>query len=247
MIARLMLSRRRPPTTVRTRSLQTLARGVPVARRIARFRRHGKRLESRMRQLQFFANESALPGGLIYSAEFISRDEEQKLVAEIGNLLFAEIKMHGVVAKRRAAHFGRSYEYQSARVGAAPPVPEYLLPLRGRIADFTNCSSAEFAEVLISEYPAGAGIGWHRDAPAFDFIVGISLLSECTMKFRPWPLTRGSQVQKSVSLLLEPRSLYVLRGPVRTYWQHHIPPTKRLRYSITFRTLRGPRDPSRAV
>ena len=99
--------------------------------------------------------------------------------------------MHGVVAKRRAMHFGRSYEYESARVGAAPPVPEFLFPLRERIAGFTKCSPAELAEVLITEYPAGAGIGWHRDAPAFDFIVGISLLSECTMKFRPWPPTRA--------------------------------------------------------
>src|SRR4029453_3240482 len=199
-----------------------------------------------MRQLDFVTNESALPDGLIYSAEFISRDEEGELIAAIGELQFGEIKMHGVVARRPAAHFGRSYEYKSARVGAASPVPEFLLPLRERIAEFTKCSPAEFAEVLITEYPAGAGIGWHRDAPAFDFIVGISLLSECTMKFRPWPPTRAPQAQKFVSLSLEPRSLYVLRGPVRSHWQHHIPPTKRLRYSITFRTLRGPRNPSRA-
>ena len=195
-----------------------------------------------MRQLEFFKNESDLPDGLIYAAEFVSRDEEGQLVAAIGNLKFAEIKMHGVVAKRRATHFGRSYEYESARVSAAPPIPEFLLPLRVRIADFTKSSPPEFAEVLVTEYSAGAGIGWHRDAPAFDFIVGISLLSECTMKFRSWPPSRDHQPQKSVSLLLEPRSLYVLRGPVRTSWQHHIPPTKRLRYSITFRTLRGSED-----
>jgi alkylated DNA repair dioxygenase AlkB len=188
-----------------------------------------------MGQLDFFTNESALPEGLIYSAEFISRDEERELIDAIGEIRFGEIKMHGVVARRRAAHFGRSYEYQSARVGAAPPIPEFLLPLRERIADFTGCRSADFAEVLVTEYPAGAGIGWHRDAPAFDFIVGISLLSECTMKFRPWPPTQV----KPLSLLLEARSLYVLRGPVRTRWQHHIPSAKRLRYSITLRTLRG--------
>ena len=193
-------------------------------------------------RLQFFTNEGALPDGLIYSAEFISRTEEAQLVAAIGDLQFGEIKMHGVVAKRRAAHFGRSYEYESARIGAAPPAPEFLSPLREQIADFTECAPADFAEVLITEYPAGAGIGWHRDAPVFDFIVGISLLGECTMKFRPWPPRRAPQAQKSVSLFLEPRSVYVLRGPVRTHWQHHIPPTKRPRYSITFRTLRGRRD-----
>jgi alkylated DNA repair dioxygenase AlkB len=35
-----------------------------------------------------------------------------------------------------------------------------------------------------------------------------------------------------------PRSGYVLAGPARTAWQHRVPPTKSLRYSITFRTLR---------
>jgi DNA oxidative demethylase len=193
-------------------------------------------------QLEFFKSESALPEGLIYSPEFISRDEEGQLLAAIREIRFGEIKMHGVVAKRRAAHFGRSYEYESTKLGAAQPIPEFLVPLRAHIADFIKCAPAEFGEALVSEYPAGAGIGWHRDAPAFDFIVGVSLLSECTMKFRPWPLTRASQPQKPVSLLLEPRSLYVLRGPVRTHWQHHIPSAKRLRYSITFRTLRSSRN-----
>jgi DNA oxidative demethylase len=195
-----------------------------------------------MRQLDFLTSESVLPDGLIYAAEFISRDEERQLIGAIRELRFGEVRLHGVVAKRRVAHFGRSYEYESARVGAAPPIPEFLRPLRERIAGFTKCGPAEFAEVLITEYPAGAGIGWHRDAPAFDYIVGISLLSECTMKFRSWPPTSAPRGQKSVSLALAPCSLYVLRGPVRNQWQHHIPPTKRLRYSITFRTLRRPRD-----
>ena len=194
-----------------------------------------------MSQLEFFKSETVLPEGLIYSSEFISRDEEERLVTSIENLPFGEIKMHGVVAKRRAAHFGRSYQYESGKVGAAQPPPEFLLPVRERIADFTGCTSEEFAEVLVTEYRAGAGIGWHRDAPAFDFIAGISLLSECTMKFRPWPPEGASKLTKPVSLLLEPRSLYILRGPARTHWQHHIPGAKRLRYSITFRTLRGER------
>jgi alkylated DNA repair dioxygenase AlkB len=195
-----------------------------------------------MRQLQFFTSESAVPEGLIYSSEFISRDEEGQLGAAIQDLRFEEIKMHGVVAKRRAVHFGKSYDYKRATLGAAQPIPEFLLPLRERIANFTRCRPGDFAEVLIMEYAAGAGIGWHRDAPAFDFIVGISLLSECTMKFRPWPPTGASMPAKPISLLLEPRSLYVLRGPVRTHWQHHIPSAKRLRYSITFRTLRDRQD-----
>jgi alkylated DNA repair dioxygenase AlkB len=91
----------------------------------------------------------------------------------------------------------------------------------------------------VTEYPAGAGIGWHRDAPAFDIVVGVSLLSDCTMQFRPWPVEKGSGHRtKPLAQVLERRSLYILQGPSRTRWQHHIPEAKERRYSITLRTLR---------
>lgn len=187
-----------------------------------------------------FASESELPEGLVYQRGFISPDEEHGLISRIEKLSFAEIKMHGVVAKRRAAHFGRNYEYNSAKLGPAQAVPEFLLPLRQRVGAFASSTADEFAEVLVTEYPAGAGIGWHRDAPAFDVVVGVSLLSECTMRFRPWPVEKNTIIiSKPLSQVLEPRSVYILRGASRTAWQHHIPPTKSLRFSITFRTLRG--------
>jgi DNA oxidative demethylase len=191
-----------------------------------------------MSQLEFFEDKSALPEGLNYSPEFITREEEEELVASIQCLEFGEIKMHGVIARRRAAHFGKGYEYESSKLRPAEPLPEFLLPLRKRVGALTKNNPRDFVEVLVTEYRAGAGIGWHRDAPVFDFVVGISLLSECTMKFRPWPPPKTPKPLKPLSLLLEPRSAYVIRGPARTHWQHHIPQTRALRYSITFRTLR---------
>ena len=38
---------------------------------------------------------------------------------------------------------------------------------------------------------------------------------------------------------LAPRSAYLLDGPARTDWQHSITPGAELRYSVTFRSLRG--------
>jgi alkylated DNA repair dioxygenase AlkB len=152
--------------------------------------------------------------------------------------------MHGVTARRRVAHFGRSYEFDTFKLGEAPVIPDFLLPLRDRAAVLAGCEAEEFAEALVSEYPPGAGIGWHRDAPPFDLIVGVSLLAECTMKFRPWPAiakkeTRaGTNRVKPIARVLAPRSVYILQGEARTKWQHHIPPMTHLRYSITFRTLR---------
>jgi len=190
-------------------------------------------------QIELFPNAHELPEGFCYQPEFISREEETALINAIEPLEFAEIKMHGVIAKRRAVHFGRGYEFNSAKLISAPPIPEFLLPLRQRVAEYAARDADAFAEVLVTEYPVGAGIGWHRDAPPFDIVVGVSLLSECTMKFRPWPVLAGERRRsKPLAQVLQPRSVYILRGPSRAEWQHHIPPAKSRRFSITYRTLR---------
>jgi alkylated DNA repair dioxygenase AlkB len=91
-----------------------------------------------------------------------------------------------------------------------------------------------FPEALVTEYQPGAGIGWHRDAPPFGIVTGISLAGTCRMRFQ-----KGTGPARQVSAIeLPPRSIYLLTGSARKDWQHTIPPTKELRYSITFRTLK---------
>jgi len=65
------------------------------------------------------------------------------------------------------------------------------------------------------------------------------------MRFRPYAIkdTRARRAA-AIELELAPRSAYVMQGEIRWQWQHHIPPTRQLRYSITFRTLRD--SPGRA-
>jgi alkylated DNA repair dioxygenase AlkB len=97
---------------------------------------------------------------------------------------------------------------------------------------------------LINEYREGAPIGWHRDAPQYDIVAGISLLSACRMKLRPYVSPkalagdRGTRRVATHEITLEPRSAYLLSGEARTAYEHHIPPAASLRYSITFRTLK---------
>ena len=192
-----------------------------------------------MSQIQLFESEPELPEGFVYKPELISQEEEQALVRAIEQLEFANVKMRDVVAKRRVVHFGRSYQYESAALGSAPPIPEFLASLRQRVSEFAGRNAEEFAEILVTDYPPGAPIGWHRDAPAFDIIVGVSLLSECPMQFRRWPVAKSkSKRTKPLKQIVEPRSAYILQGPSRTAWQHRIPPVKQQRLSITFRTLR---------
>ena len=113
------------------------------------------------------------------------------------------------------------------------PVPDWLLPARERAAGLARVQPEELVEILVQRYPPGSTIGWHRDAPAFGTVVG-SLGGESRLRSQ-----RGKGEQRrGWEVLLEPRSGYILSGPARTSWQHSIPPTKELRYSLTFRALR---------
>jgi DNA oxidative demethylase len=179
----------------------------------------------------------AVPEGLIYRPDLLSQDEERSLLDELERLDFNEIRMHGVVAKRTARHFGLDYDYERrAIVEDVAPVPDWILPARAAAASMADLAPEELVEVLVQRYPEGAQIGWHRDAPMFGTVLGISLLSPSRMRFRRDVDGEREQYEQE----LAPRSGYVLAGEARTKWQHHIPPAKSLRYSITFRTLRRP-------
>ena len=183
--------------------------------------------------------DADVPAGFEYRADFLTREEEAALAERIGGVAFSNFEMRGVVARRRVAFFGRSYDSGAA---AVLPVPEFLLPLRDSIARWAGMDPAAFAMALVNEYQPGAPIGWHRDAPQYDIVGGVSLLSACRMKFRPYvaPRARAAAERRSATheILLERRSAYLMTGESRNAYEHHIPAVSALRYSITFRTLR---------
>jgi alkylated DNA repair protein (DNA oxidative demethylase) len=175
------------------------------------------------------------PEGLVYRPDCLSVDEERELLAILEPLRFDPIVIRGQAARRTARHFGLDYDYEARTPEPGEPVPDWLLPVRARAAELAEVEPEELVEILVQRYPPGATIGWHRDAPAFGTVVGLSLGSSSRLRFQ-----RGKGEQRRVwEILLEPRSGYVLTGKARTSWQHSIPPTKELRYSITFRTLRA--------
>jgi alkylated DNA repair dioxygenase AlkB len=182
-----------------------------------------------------------VPNGFQHRKDFISTDDEALLAEEIARLEFSTFEMRGVVARRRVAFFGMSYDAGGA---VTLPMPEFLLPLREKVAVWASVDAHAFAMALINEYRPGAPIGWHRDAPQYDIVAGISLLSACRMKFRPYvrpnarPSTQGRRTATH-EILLERRSAYLMRGEARNAYEHHIPDVATLRYSITFRTVRS--------
>jgi alkylated DNA repair dioxygenase AlkB len=183
-----------------------------------------------------------LPDGFRYAATFISPQDEQALLDQIARVEFSAFEMRGVVARRRVAFFGRSYE----RTEVSPPLPAFLLPVRELLAAWAEVHASAFEMALINEYPPGAPIGWHRDAPQYEIVAGLSLLSACRMRFRPYvsPASTAPRAARRVAtheLELEPRSAYLMTGEARHSFEHHIPAVNALRYSITFRTLRASR------
>jgi len=181
------------------------------------------------------AEPSPLPEGLAYYEEFITVEEERALIDVLDALDFQPVVMRGRTARRSVRHFGLEYSYQRKELAPADRIPGPMLFVRDRCAQLLERESEDLVQVLVGRYPAGAGIGWHRDAPIFGSgIAGVSLLARCCMRFQ-----RRSDGERAVAELeLAPRSAYLMSGSARWSWQHSILATKTLRYSITFRTLR---------
>jgi alkylated DNA repair dioxygenase AlkB len=188
----------------------------------------------------FGAPVPVLPSGMRYETEFLSAAEERQWIAFAQSLPLKEMNYKGYTARRRVLGFGGKYDYVANRLEEGPPIPAALDPLRAKVAAWLGVDAAAFTQVLVAEYREGTPLGWHRDVPDFEDVVGVSMLSEAVMRFRPYP-PDAPKKSDIVKLTVEPRSIYLLRGAARWDWQHSVAATKALRYSITFRTPRGRR------
>jgi alkylated DNA repair dioxygenase AlkB len=183
-------------------------------------------------QLSFLAPADR-PEGLAYAADFLGEAEEAALAGRMDALDFRPFEFHGFLGKRQTVSFGWSYRFDGSGLGEAPPIPLWLHPVRARAAAFAGLAADQLEHALLIKYEAGAGLGWHRDRPVFGDVIGISLLSPAPLRFR----RRDGTKWRRFTLAAAPRSIYLLRGPSRTEWEHSLVPVAELRYSITFRTL----------
>ena len=176
------------------------------------------------------------PEGLTYRPDLLCAAEEAELIGRIGALELKPFEFHGYQGLRRVKAFGWRYDYGARKVSAADEVPDFLLPIRQRVAAFAGLAPQALEQVLVTEYRPGAGIGWHRDKPQFAEVIGVSLAAPCVLRFRR---RRGDGWERE-NLTAEPRSAYLLDGPARTEWEHSMAPMTQLRYSVTFRRRRSP-------
>ncbi|MEO6580908.1 MAG: alpha-ketoglutarate-dependent dioxygenase AlkB [Sphingomicrobium sp.] len=177
--------------------------------------------------------DAPLIPGLGTCEEFVTEEEEQALIAAIDQVDLAPFRFQGFTGKRLTHSFGWRYDFENGRFAETDPIPDWLLPYRDRAAAFAGIAADAFGHALLIRYDPGAGIGWHRDRPVFDQVVGISLGAAAVLNFRQ---RTGSGFRRA-KLPLPRRCAYHLSGEVRREWEHRIASHDALRYSVTFRSL----------
>ena len=176
--------------------------------------------------------EPVLPG-LAYGEEMVTPSEEAALIAAIDASGLAPFRFQGWLGKRLTASFGWSYDFDAANFAPTEPIPDWLMPIRVRAAGFAGLATEDLVQALLIRYDPGAGIGWHRDRPVFEHVVGISLGQPATLRLR----RRKESGFDRASIDLAARSIYHLSGEVRHQWEHGIAEMAVTRWSITFRSL----------
>jgi alkylated DNA repair dioxygenase AlkB len=177
--------------------------------------------------------DEALVTGLKYSPDFITADEERELVARLGQLDLSPFRFHGWLGNRKTRSFGWRYDFDDASFTPTEPIPDWLKSLRDKAASFAGAALDDIHHALVARYDPAAGIGWHKDRDVFERVVGVSLHTPATLRFRQ----RAGRTFKRASLEVEPRSAYLLSDEARWNWEHRVTPGEQLRFSITFRTL----------
>jgi alkylated DNA repair protein (DNA oxidative demethylase) len=174
-----------------------------------------------------------LIAGLAQADGIVTPAEEKALIAAIDAAELSPFRFHGWLGKRLTASYGWRYDFDTASFDPAEAIPDWLLPAREAAARFAGLDPEELVQALVIRYDPGAGIGWHRDRPVFEHVLGISLGTPAVMRFR----RRRPGGFDRASVPLAPRSLYHLSGEARHDWEHSIAEMAVTRWSITFRSL----------
>lgn len=176
--------------------------------------------------------------GLLYIPHYISTPHHDALIQTI------DAQPWRSDLARRTQHYGYIYDYRAKRVDQSAYLGD-LPPWLHRIAAqcVTDGLTAQTPnQAIINEYTPGQGIASHIDClPCFDdVVISLSLAAPAVMDLK--------QQEQHVPILLEPRSLLVLRSEARYKWTHGIARrqqdqvnghaiSRQRRLSVTFRNV----------
>lgn len=174
----------------------------------------------------------AVPGLALREA-MLTDAEEAALIAHIDRCALTPFRFQQWTGKRLTYSYGWNYDFEHVRFAPAEPMPDWLLEVRDRAAALSGLAADDLVQALLIRYDPGAGIGWHKDRPVFEHVVGISLGNEAVLRLR----RRNAAGFDRATVMLPPCAIYHLSGEVRHAWEHSIAPMEVPRWSITFRSL----------
>ena len=186
------------------------------------------------KQGELFAVNAPVVSGLALVRDAVTPAEEAELAARIDAAPLKPFEFGQWRGKRMTVHYGRAYDFSRHRLDEAPPLPDWLLDLREKLAPLAGLDPEALQAALLIRYDPGAGIGWHRDRPQYGEVLGLSLSASAVLRLR----RRTADGFERRKVDLPRRSLYLLSGEVRQEWEHSIAPAEITRRSITLRTMR---------
>lgn len=189
------------------------------------------------------ANLLPIDGTVIYYGKLLKQKEADHYFECLMNKIVwkhDEAKIFGkhYITKRMVAWYGDdSYSYTYSNTTKQALIwTEELLALKALAEEGTG---VKYNSCLLNLYHNGTeGMAWHSDDEKSlgrnTNIASISLGAERKFSFK------HKETKETVSLILENGSLLLMKDATQTYWQHRLPPTKRVskpRINLTFRTI----------
>lgn len=174
------------------------------------------------------------PDGIEQAKNIVTPAEEAALIDAINIAELTPFRFQQWEGKRLTRSFGWRYDFADSSFSETDALPDWLLPLREKAAAFAGLAADDLVQALVIRYDPGAGIGWHRDRPVFEHVVGVSLGTPATLRLRR---RRADGKFDRAEVPLEPRGAYHLSGEARHAWEHSITPMDAARWSVTFRSL----------
>lgn len=174
--------------------------------------------------------------GLTLIENYISDDDEQKLIKKINNQTWDKS------LKRLTQHYGYKYDYKSSKIGESiGDIPSWLTKYTDKMIIDKHINKYP-DQVIINRYLPGEGISAHIDrTDIFDNkIYSLSLGSSCVMIFE--------NRRNKYEIHIKPKTLLIMEDDARYFFKHSILPKtydivdkqhldRDTRYSITFRNV----------
>lgn len=149
--------------------------------------------------------------GIEYIADYVDHQTHDQLLAAVDTQPWLNSVDHGVQI------YGYRYNKQSAEAFKIGELTDWALAIAARFKRDGLIDTVP-NQLVANAYPAGTGIFDHVDQQVFgSVVISLSLASTCVMRF-----TRSAS-NDSEDLLLEPRSIVVLKDDARWHCTHGIP------------------------